>query len=599
MKEFIRNFALVAHIDHGKSTLADRIIEICHGFSLGTVENQVLDSLLVEKERGITIKAQCVRLEYLFAGQRYILNMIDTPGHVDFSFEVLRSLEICDGVVLLIDATQGIEAQTISNCQIVQKKNLKVIPVLNKIDSKLAKFEEVSSNLQTLFNFPSQSILKISAKFGIGIDELLKTVILEVPCPNVNEYSSLQALIVDSWFDSHLGIVVLVFIKQGFLNVKDKVKLLSTGRSFIVESLGVFIPQKKILFNLSAGNIGFVVLGIKVFEPTLLGDMLVDVKCIDNSIVYTSSNFQKIQPKVYASFYPMESKSFMYLKSSLEKLYLNDSSFFFESEVSNSLGFGFRCGFLGTLHMEIIRDRLEKEFSLEVVVTTPSVTYECFLVNSKSIIYINNPCSLDKYEMYELREPIVLATICTPSNYVGKIISLCILKRGVHKDSVYLNNCVVLIFELPLNEVFVSFFSTLKSLSNGLATIDFQFLKYVKNDLTCLHILINGKICDVCSTFVHVSFAYRKGREIISKLKTLIPRQLFSIILQAAIGKKIIARETINSLRKNVLSKCSGGDITRKKKLLEKQKLGKRKLKVFGKINIPKSIFLQILSVGE
>ncbi len=597
MLNFIRNFAIVAHIDHGKSTLSDRLIEICKGLTVGSIENQVLDSLIVEKERGITVKAQCVRLEYFYKDNKYILNLIDTPGHVDFFFEVFRSLEVCDGVILLVDSTQGVEAQTISNYQYVRNKGLKIIPVLNKVDSKIADIDSVSKSFCNLFKFSLDSLVKISAKFGFGINTLLDKIITELPHPSGSISSKLQLLVIDSWFDTFLGIVVLVCVKNGCVSVKDKVKVISSGKVFFVESLGVFVPEKKNLLNLSVGEIGFAVLGIKDINCVQLGDTI--TTCYNGStelLPYLKS----VQQKVYAGFYPVVSNFFSFLKKALEKLHLNDSSFCFEMENSSSLGFGFRCGFLGTLHLEIIKDRLRDEFNVDVIVTVPTVTYECFFLITKKVIYINNPIKLSNFGKFiELREPFAFVTIYTPGQFVGKIINLCLSRRGIQKELRYCENFTLVFFEIPLCELIIDFFSLIKSLSNGFASVDYIFSSYVKSDLVRLDILINGKVIDAFSLFVHTSFSFRKGRELVLKLKELLPCQLFPQVIQAAVGKKILVREVINPLRKNVISKCYGGDVTRKKKLLEKQKLGKKKLKKQGHVVISKFVFLKLMNIGK
>lgn len=596
-KMMIRNFALVAHIDHGKSTLADRMIEFCNQLPSRVVQSQILDTMDLERERGITIKAQCVRLNYISSsGKVYVLNLIDTPGHADFFYEVSRSLEACDGVVLIVDSTQGIEAQTISNYTTVQNKGLNVIPVLNKVDVKTNDLDSSIHQMCAVFDFDKESILQVSAKFGIGIKELFECIVHKLPFPTGCENAPLQVLVFDLWFDLHLGVVSLICVKNGCIRVKEKIKVLSTGEVFFVETLGVFTPRKKFVSFLEAGEIGFLTIGSKNVSVLNVGDTITHVSDFN---VLPLCGFQKIRAKVYAGFYPVEAHMFSLLKSSLEKLRLNDFSLLFEVENSPSLGFGFRCGFLGTLHMEIIKERLEREYNVDLCVTIPTVTYEVLFTNPFSKIYIDNPTKLSKFtKKYEIREPIALVTIISPTQLVGKIISLCVEKRGRQQDLKYFDKHSLLVFNIPMNEIIIDFYSKIKSLSSGFASVDYKFLMYKKSVLLRLDVLINSVVFDAFSIFVHVSGAQKKGKVILEKLKDEIPKQLFDVIIQIAVNSKIILRETIKALRKDVIDKCYGGDVTRKKKLLEKQKKGKKKMRYFGKVHLPKSVFFSLMKIS-
>ena len=594
----IRNFSIIAHIDHGKSTLADRFIQICGGLSDREMANQVLDSMDIERERGITIKAQSVTLHYKAGdGVVYQLNFIDTPGHVDFSYEVSRSLAACEGALLVVDAAQGVEAQSVANCYTAIEQGLEVLPVLNKIDLPSAEPDRVTTEIEEIIGIPAADAVRISAKTGIGVPDLLEELVRKIPPPEGNPDAPLQALIIDSWFDNYLGVVSLVRVVNGSIARKQKITLLSTGKSHLVEKLGVFTPKRHDQDILRTGEVGYVVAGIKDIFGAPVGDTITSSDAAGQ--VTALSGFQTVQPRVFAGLYPVEAEDYENLREALNKLRLNDAALNFEPEVSQALGFGFRCGFLGMLHMEIVQERLEREYDLDLITTAPTVVYEV-LSTSEEVLYIDNPADLPPpNEIAEIREPIIEAHILVPQDYVGAVISLCIEKRGVQKKMQYMASQVALSFELPLSEVVLDFFDRLKSCSRGFASFDYEFLRFQMAPLIKLDILINGDKVDALSLIVHRDISQNRGRDIVEKMKDLIPRQMFDVAIQAAIGAKIIARSSVKAMRKNVLAKCYGGDITRKKKLLEKQKAGKKRMKQVGKIDIPQEAFLAVLRVGK
>ncbi|MGR9073799.1 MAG: translation elongation factor 4 [Gammaproteobacteria bacterium] len=595
--QHIRNFSIIAHIDHGKSTLADRFIQVCGGLSDREMANQVLDSMDLERERGITIKAQSVTLDYHARnGDIYQLNFIDTPGHVDFSYEVSRSLAACEGALLVVDAAQGVEAQSVANCYTAIEQGLEVLPVLNKIDLPSAEPERVIHEIEDIIGIPADDALKISAKTGVGIIDVLEQLIERIPPPQGSEEEPLQALIIDSWFDSYLGVVSLVRIVNGCLRKKQKITVMSTGRSFIAEQIGVFTPKRLIKSKLGTGEVGFVVAGIKDIFGAPVGDTITQT---DHPALKALPGFQKVQPRVFAGLYPVVSDDYEDLRDALNKLQLNDASLQFEPETSQALGFGFRCGFLGMLHMEIIQERLEREYDLDLITTAPTVIFEVE-TNNGEIVMVDNPSKLpDVGCIKEIREPIIMANILVPQDYLGGVIGLCIEKRGAQKNMQYLGRQVSLGYELPLSEVVLDFFDRLKSVSRGFASFDYEFKRFEPASLVKLDILINGDRVDALSLIVHRDMSQIRGRELVEKMKDLIPRQMFEVAIQAAIGSKIIARSTVKALRKNVTAKCYGGDITRKRKLLEKQKAGKKRMKQVGKIEIPQDAFLAVLQVGK
>jgi GTP-binding protein LepA len=594
MQKYIRNFLIIAHVDHGKTTLADRLIEFCSDYFCYKKGEQVLDSMELEKERGITIKAQCVRLEYVALNNiTYILNIIDTPGHVDFFYEVSRSFIASDGALLLIDSSQGIQAQTVSNYRVATEHNNVIIPILNKIDLVTANVDRVKTEVCSVFSIKKSSILSISGKTGLGIHTLLERIVSDIPFPTGDVNNPLQCVVVDSWFDSYLGIVSLICVKNGIIRIHDKIVVKSTGKTYIVEKIGVFKPKKFFVKELSVGEIGFIIAGVKDIKDIVVGDT---ITTLVNGIKIILPLPKKIAPKVYAGFYPVENDCFDVLRKALERLKLNDFSLFYEVESSPTLGFGFRCGFLGTLHLEIIKERLEREFNIDIFVTIPTVTYQVYLRNSLHYVYIDNPTKIPDFkQIIEIKEPIALVTIYSPVEFLGKIMTLCLEKRGVLLDSNYINEQILFTFEIPLNEIIIDFFNVLKTITSGFASLDYFFIRFCSSDLVRLDILINGDIFDAFSSFVHRTLSYNKGKYLVTKLSEYIPKQLFDVSIQAAIGSIIISRETVRALRKDVTNKCYGGDITRKRKLLDKQKQGKKKMKTFGKVNIPKEIFIQLL----
>lgn len=593
----IRNFSIIAHIDHGKSTLSDRLIQICGGLSAREMSEQVLDSMDIERERGITIKAQSVTLTYNSpSGKVYQLNFIDTPGHVDFSYEVSRSLAACEGALLVVDAAQGVEAQTVANCYTALEQGLEVLPVLNKIDLPQAEPERIVNEIEEIIGIDAHEALKVSAKAGIGIEALLEEIVNKIPPPKGDPDAPLQALIVDSWFDSYLGVVSLVRIKNGVLNKGDKIRIMSSGREFQVEQLGIFTPKKMPKTTLMTGEVGFMMAGIKTIDGAPVGDTITHAK---RPAEKPLPGFVKVQPKVFAGLFPVSSDDFEAFREALAKLQLNDSSLFYEPESSQALGFGFRCGFLGMLHMEIVQERLEREYELDLITTAPTVIYEIVHKNG-TVEHIDNPANLPPVaEIAEMREPIVEAHILVPQEFVGNVITLCIEKRGVQTKMLYLGSQVSLVYELPMNEVVLDFFDRLKSVSRGYASLDYQFIRFQPADLVKMDFLINAEPVDALSFILHRANAHYRGREIASKMKELIPRQMFEVAIQAAIGGQIIARTTVKALRKNVIAKCYGGDVSRKRKLLEKQKKGKKRMKQVGSVEIPQEAFLAILQVDK
>lgn len=592
----IRNFSIIAHIDHGKSTLADRFIQTCGGLEDREMAEQVLDSMDLERERGITIKAQCVSLNYVASdGESYQLNFIDTPGHVDFSYEVSRSLAACEGALLVVDATQGVEAQSVANCYTAIEQGLEVIPVINKIDLPSSEPDNVKKQIEDVIGIDAQDALLISAKTGEGIAELLESLVKRIPPPKTDVDEPLQALIVDSWFDNYVGVVSLVRIMQGRLLSGSKIRVMSTKDDHLVTDLGVYTPKKTSRDQLLAGDVGYIVAGIKELNGAPVGDTVTDAArpCTD-----LLPGFQEVQPRVFAGLFPVSSDDFEDFRDALRKLQLNDAALQFEPESSAALGFGFRCGFLGTLHMEIVQERLEREYGLDLIGTAPTVVYEV-LRNDGTEVRLENPAGLPPTgEIAEIREPYVLASILTPAEFVGKVMQLCIDRRGVQKRMQHLGYHVQLDYELPLAEIVMDFFDKLKSISRGFASLDYHLIDFRAGDLVRLDILINKDPVDSLSVIVHRETAYSRGRELVDKLRELIPRQMFEVAIQAAIGAHIIARSSVKALRKNVTAKCYGGDISRKRKLLEKQKAGKKRMKQFGSVAIPQEAFLAVLKVG-
>ena len=591
----IRNFSIIAHIDHGKSTLADRLIHRCGGLSDREMEAQVLDSMDIEKERGITIKAQTAALDYKAKdGQTYRLNLIDTPGHVDFSYEVSRSLSACEGALLVVDASQGVEAQTVANCYTALDLGVEVVPVLNKIDLPSANPDNARAEIEDVIGIDATEAVEASAKTGIGIDEILEQVVQKIPAPVGDPDAPLKALIVDSWFDNYVGVVMLVRVIDGVLKPKDRMKLMSSGSTHLCEQVGIFTPKSKQQTQLSAGEVGFIISNIKELKAARVGDT---ITLADRPADKPLEGFKEIKPQVFAGLYPVEPNEYEQLRDSLEKLQLNDAALQFEPEVSQALGFGFRCGFLGLLHMEIVQERLEREFDMDLITTAPTVVYEVGLRNGEQII-VENPSKLpDIGKIEEIREPIITAFIFLPQDYVGPVITLCNQKRGSQIDMRYHGRQVQMIYELPLSEVVFDFFDKLKSVSRGYASLDYEFKEYRPADMVKLDVLINGDKVDALSLIVHRSSSVFRGRELVSKMRELIPRQMYDVAIQAALGAQIIARETVKAMRKDVLAKCYGGDISRKKKLLEKQKAGKKRMKQIGTVEVPQEAFLAVLRV--
>ena len=593
----IRNFSIIAHIDHGKSTLADRLIQRCGGLSDREMSAQVLDSMDPERERGITIKAQTAALQYKAKdGQTYELNLIDTPGHVDFSYEVSRSLSACEGALLVVDATQGVEAQTVANCYTAIDLGVEVIPVLNKMDLGSANPEAAAEEIEDVIGIDATDAIPCSAKTGMGIDDILERVVRDVPPPKGSPTEPLQALIIDSWFDNYVGVVMLVRVVNGTLKPKDKITLMATGANHLCEQVGVFTPKSRTRTQLTAGEVGFVIAGIKELKDARVGDTITHAQRPAKEPV---PGFKEVKPQVFAGLYPVESNQYEALRDALTKLQLNDAALKFEPEVSQALGFGFRAGFLGLLHMDIVQERLEREYNMDLITTAPSVVYEVLMTNG-DVVQVENPSKLppvDKIE--EIREPIDTVTIFVPDEYVGPVMKLCQEKRGIQRNMAYHGRQVHLTYDLPLAEIVLDFFDRMKSLTRGYASMDYEFKEYRASDVVRVDMLINGDKVDALSSILHRSNAIARGREIVTRLRSLIPRQMYEVSIQAAIGANIIARENVKALRKNVLAKCYGGDITRKRKLLEKQKAGKKRMKQVGSVEIPQEAFLAILQVEE
>jgi GTP-binding protein LepA len=593
----IRNFSIIAHIDHGKSTLADRIIQRCEGLAEREMSAQVLDSMDLERERGITIKAQSVSLDYRAGdGETYRLNFIDTPGHVDFSYEVSRSLAACEGALLVVDASQGVEAQSVANCYTAIDLGLEVVPVLNKIDLPAAEPERVKAEIEDIIGIEAQNAVTCSAKTGEGVDEVIERLIERIPPPEGDEDGPLKALIVDSWFDNYVGVVALVRVIDGAIRPGARIKAMGTGDVFTVDKTGVFTPRTLARDGLFAGEVGFVIAGIKDIDSAKVGDTLTDA---DNPAAEALPGFKEMQPRVFSGLYPVESDNYDDLREALRKLRLNDAALHFEPEVSTALGFGFRCGFLGLLHMEIVQERLEREYGIDLITTAPTVIFEVE-ENDGTTYRIHNPSQLpEPVRIKEIREPIIEANILCPQDFVGPVLNLCMEKRGVQKNMLFSGNQVTLIFDLPLAEVVLDFFDRLKSVSRGYASFDYHLDRFEAADLVKMDILINGEAVDSLSLIVHRDKAEQRGRELVEKLKELIPQQMFEVALQAAIGGKIIARTNVKALRKNVLAKCYGGDVSRKKKLIEKQKAGKKRMKSIGKVEVPQEAFLAVLQMDN
>jgi GTP-binding protein LepA len=593
----IRNFSIIAHIDHGKSTLADRFIQVCGGLTAREMSAQVLDSMDIEKERGITIKAQSVTLDYTAKdGQIYQLNFIDTPGHVDFSYEVSRSLSACEGALLVVDAGQGVEAQSVANCYISIEQGLEVLPVLNKMDLPQADPDRVKQEIEDIIGIDASDAISCSAKSGMGIEEVLEAIVKVIPPPEGEIDAPLQSLIIDSWFDNYLGVVSLVRVKHGSIKKGDKIYIKSTGKSHQVDSVGVFTPKRKETSILKAGEVGFIVAGIKDIHGAPVGDTITHAKTPD---VAQLPGFKRVQPQVYAALFPVSSDDYENFRDALEKLTLNDASLQYEPETSEALGFGFRCGFLGMLHMEIVQERLEREYDLDLLTTAPTVIYELLLRNGETI-RVDNPSRLpDPGTVDEMREPIVEANILVPQEHLGNVISLCVEKRGVQKDMQFLGGQVALKYDLPMNEVVLDFFDRIKSVSRGFASLDYHFVRFQTASLVKLDVLINSEKVDALALIIHKDNANSKGRLLTEKMKELIPRQMFDVAIQAAIGGQIVARQTVKALRKNVTAKCYGGDVSRKKKLLQKQKDGKKRMKQVGSVEIPQEAFMAVLKIDS
>ncbi len=593
----IRNFSIIAHIDHGKSTLADRIIHLCGGLEDREMEAQVLDSMDIERERGITIKAQTATLQYLADnGETYLLNLIDTPGHVDFSYEVSRSLSACEGALLVVDASQGVEAQSVANCYTALDLGLEVTAVLNKIDLPSADPERVIQEIEDVIGIDAQDAVQCSAKTGLGVREVVEAVIAKVPAPQGDLNAPLKALVIDAWFDNYVGVVMLVRIIDGEIKRKDKIKMMATGTQHLCEQVGVFTPKSLPMPSLKAGEVGFIIAGIKELSAAKVGDT---VTSADNPATKALAGFKEVQPQVFAGLYPVESNQFEALRTALEKLSLNDASLLFEPENSTALGFGFRCGFLGLLHMEIVQERLEREYDMDLITTAPTVVYE-LLLKSGEVVQIENPSRLPELSFIEeIREPVIAVNLLMPQDYVGPVMTLCNGKRGIQRNMQYMGRQVMLSYEMPLNEVVLDFFDRLKSVSRGYASMDYAFLEFRAADLVKLDIMVNGERVDSLSMITHRENSVHRGRAVSAKMRELIPRQMFDIAIQAAIGANIISRETVKAMRKNVLAKCYGGDVSRKRKLLEKQKAGKKRMKQVGNVEIPQEAFLAILKVED
>nr|WP_315392326.1 translation elongation factor 4 [uncultured Duganella sp.] len=593
----IRNFSIIAHIDHGKSTLADRIIQLCGGLSDREMEAQVLDSMDLERERGITIKAQTAALQYKARdGVVYNLNLIDTPGHVDFSYEVSRSLSACEGALLVVDASQGVEAQTVANCYTALDLGVEVVPVLNKIDLPNADPANAIAEIEDVIGIEAGDAVHCSAKTGLGVEDVLESIIAKVPPPKGDPDAPLQALIVDSWYDPYVGVVMLVRVVNGTLKPKDKIKLMATDSLQLVEDVGIFAPRSVSLPQLSAGQVGFIIAGIKELKAAKVGDT---VTVANRPAAAPLPGFKEVQPQVFAGLFPVEANQYDALRDSLEKLKLNDAALMYEPEVSQALGFGFRCGFLGLLHMEIVQERLEREFDMDLITTAPTVVYEV-VMRDNSIIKVDNPSKMpEPTKINEIREPIVTVNLYMPQEYVGSVITLCIGKRGVQMDMAYHGRQVKLVYEMPMGEIVLDFFDKLKSTSRGYASMDYEFKEYRASDVVKVDMLINGEKVDALAIIVHRSNSAYRGRQVAAKMRELIPRQMFDVAIQAAIGVNVISRENVKALRKNVLAKCYGGDISRKKKLLEKQKAGKKRMKQVGSVEIPQEAFLAILQVDD
>ena len=595
--QLIRNFSIIAHVDHGKSTLADRIIQLCGGLEAREMEAQVLDSNPIERERGITIKAQSVSLPYTAKdGKTYQLNFIDTPGHVDFSYEVSRSLAACEGALLVVDAAQGVEAQSVANCYTAVEQGLEVVPVLNKIDLPTADIERVKKEIEAVIGIDAEDAVAISAKTGLNVVDVLEAIVKRIPPPKPRDTDRLQALIIDSWFDNYLGVVSLVRVMQGEIKPGDKILVMSTGRTHLVDKVGVFTPKRKDLPKLGAGEVGWINASIKDVHGAPVGDTLTLASL---PAAQPLPGFQEMKPRVFAGLFPVDSDEYPALREALEKLQLNDAALRFEPESSEAMGFGFRCGFLGMLHLEIVQERLEREYNLNLVTTAPTVVYEVLLTDG-TVMPLDNPAKLPPAnKLQEIREPIILATILTPPDYVGNIITLCEEKRGSQQGIQYLGSQVQISYELPMAEVVLDFFDRLKSVSRGYASLDYHLIRFDAGPFVRVDTLINGDKVDAMSLIVHRAHADRRGREIAEKMRELIPRQMFDVAIQAAIGAQVIARTTVKAMRKNVLAKCYGGDATRKKKLLEKQKEGKKRMKQVGRVEIPQEAFLAVLQVDN
>lgn len=597
MQQNIRNFSIIAHIDHGKSTIADRFIQVCGGLSAREMSAQVLDSMDIEQERGITIKAQAVSLDYKARdGVTYHLNFIDTPGHVDFSYEVSRSLSACEGALLVVDASQGVEAQSVANCYTAIEQNLEVIPVLNKIDLPAADPDRVVDEIEEIIGIEAHDAIHVSAKTGVGIDDLLEQLVARVPPPKGDAKAPAKALIIDSWFDAYVGVVTLVRVIEGTIDRRSKIQIMSTGRTFQADDVGIFTPKRQTRDRLSAGEVGFIIAGIKEIEAARVGDT---ITLASRPAAEPLPGFKEVQPRVFAGLFPIEGEDYEAFREALSKLRLNDAALHFEPESSTALGFGFRCGFLGMLHMEIVQERLEREYDLDLISTAPTVVYE-ILDTKGELSYIHNPSELPMVNVIdEIREPIIRANLLLPQTYVGEVIGLCVEKRGVQISMQYLGRQVQMVYELPLSEVVLDFFDRLKSVSKGYASFDYEFKRFQAADLVKVDILINGDKVDALASIIHRDRSQGRGRELAERMKEIIPRQMFEVAVQAAIGSHIIARSSIKALRKNVTAKCYGGDVSRKRKLLEKQKAGKRRMKQVGKVEIPQEAFLAVLQVDR